>query len=71
MWGGEAGTKESAKALPIPPRLVKFQGQVQAPKIEADREQTSWLQRVPGVWNEAVSLQGLGGYVGGGRWRGA
>ena len=61
LWGGEAEAKESSEAPPIPSSLVKFQGQVQAPKIEADRELTSWLQRAPGVWSQAVGLQGPGG----------
>lgn len=47
LWGGEEGAKESSEAPPIPFSLVKFQGQVQAPKIEADRKLTSWLQRGP------------------------
>lgn len=48
FWEGQAGARQSAEAPPIPPWLVKFQGQVQAPKIDADGEQTSWLQRCPG-----------------------
>lgn len=43
-WRVEKGANENAEALPVPPRLVKFQGCLQAPKIEADGEQASWLE---------------------------
>lgn len=54
------GAEESTKTWPIPSRLIKFQGQVQAPEIERMESKLPGFGGTPGLLN---GLLGTGGGV--------